>query len=150
MTKAPNPNVVNVPVSDEFQSVTELATTLGITPRTIRFYEAKGLIAPRRVGNMRVYTALDRARMKLILRGKKVGFTLRGIKEFLDLYDADPLREKQNRFLLKGVRERIQLLKDRREALEQALAGLYELEAAALKALSEAGWDEKKRKTSTK
>src|SRR5271165_140654 len=77
---------------------------LGITPRTIRFYEARGLIAPRRAGNMRVYAARDRARMKLILRGKKVGFTLRGIKEFLDLYDADPLREKQNRFLLKGVR----------------------------------------------
>ncbi len=72
--------------------------------------------------------------MKLILRGKKVGFTLRGIKEFLDLDDADPLREKQNRFLLKGVRERIQLLKDRREALEQALPGLYDLEAATCRA----------------
>ena len=54
MTRAPSPNVANVPVSDEFQSVTELATTLGITPRTIRFYEARGLIALRRVGNMRI------------------------------------------------------------------------------------------------
>ncbi len=75
-------------------SVSELGQDLGVSARTIRFYEDKGLIAPRRVGNNRVYTLRGPARMILILRGKRLGFTLREIKEYLDLYDADPTHAK--------------------------------------------------------
>jgi len=118
-----------------FYSVTQLGTDLGVTARTIRFYEDKGLISPRRAGNNRVYTLRDRARMILILRGKKLGFTLREIKEYLDLYDADPTHAKQLRLLLKGVRSRILQLEDQRIALHEALAELREVETQAQQAL---------------
>lgn len=108
----------------ELYSVTQLGRDLGVSARTIRFYEDKGLIAPRRAGNNRVYTLRDRGRMILILRGKKLGFTLREIKEYLDLYDADPTHAQQLRLLLKAVRSRIEKLEDQRVALDEALAEL--------------------------
>ena len=123
----------------QFYSVTQLARDLGVTARTIRFYEDKGLISPRRAGNNRVYTLRDRARMILILRGKKLGFSLREIKEYLDLYDADPTHAKQLRLLLKAVRDRIAQLEDQRVALDEALGELRDVEAQthnALEALS--------------
>jgi len=116
-------------------SVTQLGLDLGVSARTIRFYEAKGLIAPRRAGNNRVYTQRDRARMILILRGKKLGFSLRDIKEYLDLYDADPTHAKQLRLLIKAVRSRIGKLEEQRVALEEALKELNEVESQALSAL---------------
>jgi DNA-binding transcriptional MerR regulator len=116
--------------------VTQLGRELGVSARTIRFYEDKGLIAPQRAGNNRVYTLRDRARMILILRGKKLGFTLREIKEYLDLYDADPTRAKQLRLLLKAVRSRIEQLEDQRLALNEALAELVDVEAQACGALA--------------
>jgi DNA-binding transcriptional MerR regulator len=119
----------------QFYSVTQLARDLGVTARTIRFYEDKGLISPRRAGNNRVYTLRDRARMILILRGKKLGFSLREIKEYLDLYDADPTHAKQLRLLLKAVRDRIAQLEDQRIALDEALGELREVEAQTHNAL---------------
>ncbi len=117
-------------------SVSELGQDLGVSARTIRFYEDKGLIAPRRVGNNRVYTLRDRARMILILRGKRLGFTLREIKEYLDLYDADPTHAKQVRLLLEAVHSRILRLEDQRVALNQTLAELREVQAQAQSALA--------------
>jgi DNA-binding transcriptional MerR regulator len=119
----------------QFYSVTQLARDLGVTARTIRFYEDKGLISPRRAGNNRVYTVRDRARMILILRGKKLGFSLREIKEYLDLYDADPTHAKQLRLLLKAVRDRIAQLEDQRVALDEALGELRDVEAQTHHAL---------------
>jgi len=119
----------------QFYSVTQLGRDLGVTARTIRFYEDKGLISPRRAGNNRVYTLRDRGRMILILRGKKLGFTLREIKEYLDLYDADPTHAKQLRLLLTAVRSRIVQLEDQRVALEEALGELRDVEAQARDAL---------------
>jgi DNA-binding transcriptional MerR regulator len=119
----------------QFYSVTELGNDLGVTARTIRFYEDKGLICPGRAGNNRVYTARDRGRMILILRGKKLGFSLREIKEYLDLYDADPTHAKQLRLLLTAVRSRIAQLEDQRVALDQALGDLREVQAQAEHAL---------------
>lgn len=121
--------------ADNFYSVGELGLDLGITARTIRFYEAKGLIAPQRAGNNRVYTTRDRARMILILRGKKLGFSLREIKEYLDLYDADATHARQIKLLLKAVRSRIARLEDQRSALHQALTELATVEEQARHAL---------------
>ncbi len=123
----------------QFYSVTQLARDLGVTARTIRFYEDKGLISPRRAGNNRVYTLRDRARMILILRGKKLGFTLREIKEYLDLYDVDPTQAKQLRLLLKAVHDRIVQLEDQRVALEEALSELRDVEAQTHNALEALG-----------
>ena len=150
MSKAKSSSVVDISGVEDFLTVTQLAEALGVTARTIRFYEDKGLITPRRAGNTRIYAPRDRARMVLILRGKRLGFSLRDIKLYLDLYDMDPLHELQNKVLLKGVRERIARLTDQREALEQTLAGLYEMEMLAQEALDQSGWAAKKRKSSDK
>jgi len=122
-------------LTDTFFTVTELARDLSVTPRTIRFYEDKGLLTPRRAGTMRVYTKRDRARMVLILRGKRLGFSLREIKEYLDLYDMDPSQSEQMRMLLKKVQLRLEMLEDQRLALEETIDELKEIEGQTLAAL---------------
>jgi DNA-binding transcriptional MerR regulator len=123
---------------DRFLTVTELAKELGITARALRFYEDKDLISPRRVANTRVYTNRERARMILILRGKRLGFSLREVKDYLDLYDADPTRVTQTKALLKKIEIRTKQLEDQRLAVDQALKGLKELETDALAVLEAA------------
>ena len=105
-------------------TVTALAADLGVTPRAIRFYEDKGLIDPARVGATRVYTPRERARMLLILRGKRLGFSLAEIKNFLDLYAVDPRHLEQKRALLAGVRKRIGALEEMRVSLDRTLVEL--------------------------
>jgi DNA-binding transcriptional MerR regulator len=123
-------------IGSALYSVTELGKDLGVSARTIRFYEDKGLIAPRRAGNHRVYGARDRARMILILRGKQLGFSLREIGEYLDLYDVDPTHAEQIRRLLKAVQAKISLLEEQRIALNQTLTDLRAVEAQARAALA--------------
>jgi DNA-binding transcriptional MerR regulator len=121
---------------ERFYTVTELAKELGVSARTLRFYEDKGLIAPRRAGNTRVYTHRDRARMILILRGKRLGFSLREIRNYLDLYDADVTQTTQLRALLGAVDARIASLTEQRTALNQTLAELNDIKAQAETALA--------------
>ena len=128
-----------VSMTSEFWSVTQLANELGITARTVRFYEDKGLITPRRAGNNRIYTLRDRARMILILRGKKLGFSLREIKDYLDLYAVDPTGARQLRALQRAVQSRISQLEDQRMALEQTLIDLHEVESQTVAALDALG-----------
>lgn len=116
-------------------TVTQLAAGLGVTVRTLHFYEAQGLISPRRAGNTRVYTQRDRARMILILRGKRLGFSIKEIKEYLELYDIDPTHAQQTKALLKAVQTRIQGLEEQRQALEETLIELREIERQATDAL---------------
>lgn len=123
-------------LTDTFFTVTELARDLWVTARTIRFYEDKGLISPRRAGNIRVYTKRDRARMAIILRGKRLGFSLREIKEYLDLYDVDPSQAEQLRLLLVKVRDRLDMLEDQRLALEETILELKDVEEQTLSALA--------------
>ncbi len=123
----------------QFYSVTELGKDLGVSARTIRLYEDKGLISPQRAGNNRVYTPRDRSRMILILRGKRLGFTLREIKDYLDLYDVDPTHAKQLRLLLQAVHTRIGRLEEQRVALNQTLGELHEVESQARAALEKLG-----------
>jgi DNA-binding transcriptional MerR regulator len=108
----------------DLRGIQQVASELGITQRTIRFYEDKGLIEPQRAGNMRVYTKREFARMQVILRGKRLGFSLRDIKAFLDLYDADPNHAEQMHLLADRVTERIATLEDQQHALTQTLAEL--------------------------
>lgn len=122
---------------DEIYSVTQLARELGVTPRTIRFYEDQGLITPQRAGNTRVYSHRDRARMVLILRGKRLGFSLRDIKEFLDLYRVDHTQVEQLRLLVDKVRGRRAQLEDQRQALDETLVELAEIERLAVTELAD-------------
>jgi DNA-binding transcriptional MerR regulator len=116
----------------ELLGIRDASILLGITTRTLRFYEDRGLIAPRRVGASRVYTRRETARMQLILRGKRLGFSLREIREFLDLYDADPRQVEQMRVLAQQCRQRIETLTAQQSALAQTIAELEEMERAAL------------------
>ncbi|MBU6449002.1 MAG: MerR family DNA-binding transcriptional regulator [Rhodospirillales bacterium] len=120
---------------DPLYTVTQLGAELGVTVRTLHFYEAQGLITPRRAGNTRVYSQRDRARMILILRGKRLGFSIKEIKEYLELYDIDPTHGKQTRALLKAVRNRIHKLEDQRHAVEQTLTELRGIELQCEEAL---------------
>ncbi|HXO42665.1 MAG TPA: MerR family DNA-binding transcriptional regulator [Thermoanaerobaculia bacterium] len=116
-------------------SITELAQELGVTVRAIRFYETRGLLEPQRAGSMRVYTYRDRARLQIILRGKRLGFSLARVREYLDLYDADPTHRVQLEHLLRGARQRIAELESQREDLELTLEELREMERLTLDAL---------------
>ena len=119
---------LTVAAGERLLTVTELAAELGVTPRAIRFYEDKGLIDPARVGATRVYTPRERARMLLILRGKRLGFSLAEIGEFLDLYAIDPRHLEQKRALLLGVRKRIGELEEMRVSLDRTLDELRAIE----------------------
>ena len=124
---------------EKLYTVTELAERIGVTARAIRFYETKGLLSPQRVGSTRVYDHRDRARLQLILRSKKLGFSLAVIREYLDLYDPATGQREQQQLLLRKVRERIESLRQQQEALESTLAELREIEATADRALRKKG-----------
>jgi DNA-binding transcriptional MerR regulator len=110
-------------------SIGDLAADLGVSSRAIRFYEDQGMLSPQRVGGNRVYSQRDLARLKLILRGKRLGFSLSDIRELLDLYyvDHDHL-EQMNQTLQKG-RTRIAELEQQLGELQMTLHELRELEA---------------------
>jgi DNA-binding transcriptional MerR regulator len=121
---------------ERLYTVTELASELGMSARALRFYEDKGLVTPRRAGTTRVYSARDRARMILILRGKRLGFSLSAIKDYLDLYDTDITQHAQLRVLLGAVQKRRDQLLAQRQAIDEALSELAAITAqteAALK-----------------
>ncbi len=122
--------------SDPFLTVTQLARDLGITARTIRFYEDKGLITPQRAGSTRVYTGRDRARMILILRGKRLGFSLREIKDYLDLYGVDHTQAEQLRLLRAAVAKRLASLREQFTALEQTITELEDVQRQAEEAFA--------------
>ena len=124
------------PEEQELYSVNQLAEELGVTPRTIRFYETKGLLAPQRVSNARVFTRRDRARLLLVLRGKRLGFSLDEIREYLDLYAADRGPAGQLQLLLEHTQRRIRNLESQRRDLELTLAELRDIERQALTALA--------------
>ena len=134
-------------IGESFLTVTQLAKELGITARTIRFDEDKGLISPQRAGSTRVYTGRDRARMILILRGKNLGFSLREIKDYLDLYDVDHSQLEQIRLLLTGVHKRLELLRTQRHSLETTITELEDIQRQAESAMAE-NFGDRKRATS--
>ncbi|MDR3527589.1 MAG: MerR family DNA-binding transcriptional regulator [Rhizomicrobium sp.] len=124
---------------DKIYSVTELARELDVTARTIRFYEDQGLILPQRAGTTRVYTHRERARMILILRGKRLGFSIKEIKEFLDLYVVDMTKASQLQLLLTKVRQRARQLADQKRALDETLRELKDIEKLTVEALVKKG-----------
>jgi len=123
----------------QLYSVNQLADELGITARTIRFYEQSGLLAPRRVGGNRVFDRRDRARLMLILRGKRLGFSLSAIGEFLNLYESDRTQVEQMRLLLNLTRQRLAELEEQRRDLDQTLSELRSIEAQVAEAMHARG-----------
>ena len=109
---------------DRTYSITELCREFVVTPRTLRFYEQKGLLHPARRGWTRLFSYRDRARLQLILRGKKVGFALEEIKEMLDLYNLRDGQLTQLRIASTKMRERLEALRIQRVELEDAIGDL--------------------------
>jgi DNA-binding transcriptional MerR regulator len=105
-------------------TIGELAQEFGVTLRTLRFYEDKGLINPRRDGATRIYTRRDRGRLKLVLMGKRVGFSLSQIREMLDLYDFRHGQVSQMRVAVERFNEQIAVLEHQKRDIEQALDDL--------------------------
>jgi DNA-binding transcriptional MerR regulator len=125
--------------SSRLYTIGELAAEFAVTTRTIRFYESKGLIAPARRGVARSYSRRDRARLKLILRGKNLGFSLEAIAEYLKLYDADPSQMAQTQMLLTGVESAIEDLQAKRADLDRTLKDLKDIRAQCVEHLARKG-----------
>ena len=121
--------------SGRLYTIGELAGELGLTTRAIRFYEAKGLIRPQRRGVARSYTRRDRARLRLILRGKNLGFTLDEVREYLELYDADPAHLAQLKHLSVKLAAHIAALNGKRADLDRTLRELKEIRAQVVERL---------------
>ncbi|WP_078082667.1 MerR family transcriptional regulator [Microbulbifer mangrovi] len=121
----------------ESYSISELAQEFGITTRTIRFYEDKGLISPERRGQTRVYTPEDRVRLKLILRGKRLGFSLDESREIIDMYDPAHGNVDQLNRLLDRIDAKRQQLRQQQRDIEKMLAQLDDATARTQAALKE-------------
>ncbi|WP_055046243.1 MerR family transcriptional regulator [Devosia sp. A16] len=111
-------------------AIADLSQEFGISTRAIRFYEAKGLLNPERVGGTRVFRRRDRARLILILRGKRLGFSLRDISDYLSLYDAQS-QTAQTKLLVAKVDERLELLERQKADLETTIGELREIRKLA-------------------
>ena len=119
-------------------AIADLAREFGISTRAIRFYETKGLLTPERVGSTRVFRRRDRARLILILRGKRLGFSLRDISEYLSLYDADRSQRTQVKLLVDMVDDRMLMLEQQLADLQTTIAELREIKKLANERLAQA------------
>ena len=120
-------------------AIADLAREFGISTRAIRFYESKGLLTPERVGSTRVFRRRDRARLILILRGKRLGFSLRDISDYLSLYDADRTQRAQVNLLVEMVDQRMAMLEQQLGDLQTTLTELREIKKLANERLAQAG-----------
>lgn len=127
----------------ETYGIAELAREFDVTTRTIRFYEDKGLLTPLRKGQRRVYAPRDRVRLRLIMRGKRLGFSLDEIREMIDLYDVDPSEVTQLRHFLDKIRQRKAALVGQQRDIAETLSEMARIEAQCASLLSD---KEKKRK----
>lgn len=111
-------------MSETFMTIREMCDAFEVTPRTLRFYEAKELLFPVREGQKRLFTKRDRARLKLILRGKRFGFSLEEIRQLLDLYGAGDQGRSQLMRSFEVAQKRLKDLVDQRDALNEAIRDL--------------------------
>ncbi|AHY48171.1 putative transcriptional regulators (plasmid) [Rubrobacter radiotolerans] len=120
-------------------TIGELADEFDVTPRAIRFYEERGLLSPSRQGTTRMYGPRDRARLKLVLRGKRLGFGLEEIREMLDLYTVEEGDAIQLRHCLEVGREKIAALERQKQDIEATLEELRGFEKQFVRLLEEKG-----------
>ena len=116
-------------MSEQTFSIGELAKSMDITPRSIRFYEEQGLLSPTRIGQNRIYMKKDQVRLKLILRGKRLGFSLAETKTLFDLYDSHQNSKVQLEAMLKMTDEKRAHMQQQLEDIEMLKAELEDVEA---------------------
>ena len=118
-------------------SIGELAKALDITPRSIRFYEEQGLLTPQRNGQKRVYHKKDKVRLKLILRGKRLGFSLAETKTLFDLYDSHKNSQAQLEAMLRMTREKRVFMRQQLDDIKMLMNELDEVESRCKEELTE-------------
>lgn len=111
----------------EYMRIGEMAKRYDVTLRALRFYEDKGLLSPKRDGANRLYTRQDRARLRMILLGRKVGFTLRDVKHMIDLYDPAGPNTRQLKVTLERSTKQAKRLEQQRAELDEAITDLNKL-----------------------
>jgi len=111
-------------MSNQVMTIREMCDAFAVTPRTLRFYEAKDLLSPVRQGQRRLYSRRDRARLKLVLRGKRFGFSLDDIRQLLDMYDLDDQHQAQLHRTIELARERLDQMHRQRDDLDAAITEL--------------------------
>jgi DNA-binding transcriptional MerR regulator len=114
-------NDISAEAGEDLVRIGEMAKKYGVTLRTLRFYEDKGLLNPQRDGSTRLYTRRDKARLKLILLGRKVGFSLRDVKQMMDLYDPSGSNTKQLRLALDKSEKQLARLQKQRALIDDAI-----------------------------
>jgi len=124
------------PMMEETMGIREMCDTFDVTPRTLRFYEAKELLFPIREGQKRLFTKRDRARLKLILRGKRFGFSLEEIRQLLDMYDMKGQEEQLTHVYTTAERHLAEMEAQKAE-LEQAINELKDQMAWGRERLAE-------------
>jgi len=110
-------------------TISELSREFGITTRAMRFYEDQGLLSPSRVGTARIYSHRDRVRLKLVLRGKRLGFSLKEVANILDMYDSEPGETGQLRYMLQRLQDQREALQKQRDDIDLTLAELEVIES---------------------
>lgn len=120
-------------------TIGDLARSFDVTTRTIRFYEDKGLLTPKRIGTRRVYGQRDRVRLRLVLRGKRLGFSLDEIAEIIGMYDTEPGETGQLKYMLRRLCEQRDALLRQKQDLEQTLRELDQIEAQCRRQLEAMG-----------
>jgi len=121
----------------ETYSISDLAQEFDVTPRAIRFYEDEGLLNPRRDGNRRIYSKRDYVRLKLVLRGKRLGLSLAQVREMFDLYDAARDERPQLEKFLTALEARREQLQRQRAEIEEELAEIRSFELQSRRILDE-------------
>lgn len=114
--------------SNTTYTISELSKEFNITPRSIRHYEDERLISPQRNGSQRIYSKGDRVRLQLILRGKRIGFSLSEIREIINMYDSHAGEEKQTELLIMKIAERRDALYQQQQDIKTMLVELDQLE----------------------
>jgi DNA-binding transcriptional MerR regulator len=135
MPKAALPSSPAAPVRRESFTITDLADEFALTTRAIRFYEDQGLLTPERRGTRRIYSQRERVRLKLVLRGKRLGMSLADIAEILDLYDVDHNERPQLLKFLEVLAARRVLLAQQREDIDVVLEEISTIERDCRKRL---------------
>jgi DNA-binding transcriptional MerR regulator len=123
-------------LAQEQFSISELSREFDVTTRAIRFYEDEGLLEPNRKGRHRVYSSRDRIRLKLILRGKRLGFSLSDIGDIIDMYDSEPGEEGQLQYFIEIISVRRKTLKQQRDDIEVTLKELDSIERQCRKSMT--------------
>ena len=126
------------PTQEQF-SISELSREFDVTTRAIRFYEDEGLLEPHRQGRQRVYSSRDRVRLKLILRGKRLGFSLSEIGDIIDMYDSEPGEVGQLQYFIEKISVRRKTLKQQRDDIDVTLKELDSIEKQCRKSITRLG-----------